>query len=327
VRAALLLLVAVAGPVAVSWAHELRPALLEVSERDAGRYAVVWKVPVVGDRALALEPLFPAQCSSSGSRASEVTTNARVQEWSIDCGSDGLSRGQIVIDGLERTLTDVLLRIDRRGQDPTTALLRSDAPAAMLDRKAGATAMGYLRLGLEHIVFAPEELLFVLALVLIAGRRFAVLVKTIAAFTLGQSVTLALTVLHVVRVTLAPVEAVIALSGMFVAAEIVRARAGRVGLTLRAPWVVALGFGLLHGFGSAGAVAEIGLPTEQIVLALLLFNLGSALGQLGFVTACEVVLRGESRAAPCRAGWAESIAPYAIGTMAAFWLVQRVVTF
>ncbi|MEZ5502279.1 MAG: HupE/UreJ family protein [Halioglobus sp.] len=175
-----------------------------------------------------------------------------------------------------------------------------------------------------------DHLLFILALlILVRGTRR--LVATITAFTVAHSLTLAAATLGFVHVPQSPVEATIALSIMFVACEIVHSRQGRPGLTERWPWLVAFAFGLLHGFGFASALSEVGLPPNAIVLALLFFNLGVEAGQLLFIAAVLVIVglvrRLTRNVALSPPGWAWSVPPYAIGGIAAFWLVQRITAF
>ena len=191
-------------------------------------------------------------------------------------------------------------------------------------------AATYLRLGVEHILFGIDHLLFVLALVILVqgGRR---LVATITAFTLAHSLTLAGATLGLVRIPQRPVEAVIALSIMFVATEVVHGREGRPGLTAERPWVVAFTFGLLHGFGFAGALREVGLPQQAIPVALLFFNVGVELGQLLFIAfvlaVAALVRRIAQRVALPRPAWAWRVPANAIGTVAAYWTIGRVVQF
>jgi hydrogenase/urease accessory protein HupE len=191
---------------------------------------------------------------------------------------------------------------------------------------SAGVARTYLTLGVEHILAGVDHLLFVLALVLIVSNRRRLLV-TITAFTVAHSLTLAAATLGVVRVPQAPVEAVIALSIVFVAAEIIHGIQGQPGLTARAPWVVAFVFGLLHGLGFAGALAEVGLPSRAIPLALLFFNVGVELGQIIFVAAVWAILALVARASVPRHAWVRALPPYAIGAVAMFWVFERVLAF
>ncbi|MDN3512161.1 MAG: HupE/UreJ family protein [Candidatus Jettenia sp.] len=310
-------------------AHEVRPAYLQLTELQSGRYAVLWKVPARGDMVLHLEPELPVQCKMVDVPQREFTTGASVMRWTIDCGPQGLTNGTISIHGLRKTMTDVLVQIERLDGSSQTALLQPGSPSLDLNAEALASipVVGYLKLGVEHILFGIDHLLFILGLILIVGRRWGLLIKTITAFTAAHSITLALAMLNVVRVPQAPVEAVIALSIMFVAAEVLHIRQGRYGLAMRLPWIVAFIFGLLHGFGFAGALSEIGLPQDSVALALLFFNLGVEIGQLLFVITIKLIIKALKQIPVNWPTWTELVPPYMIGGLAAFWTIQRVVSF
>jgi uncharacterized membrane-anchored protein YitT (DUF2179 family) len=194
----------------------------------------------------------------------------------------------------------------------------------------------YLVLGVEHILLGIDHLLFVLGLLFLVGswRR---LVATVTAFTVAHSITLAAATLGWVHVAQAPIEATIALSVMFVAAEILHAAQGKPGLAARAPWVVAFVFGLLHGFGFAGALRGVGLPEKDVPLALLMFNVGVEVGQLLFIAGVVAILSlvtrliRRGRSGEHGPWYTESMirtpVAYVVGSLAAFWVVQRVVAF
>jgi hydrogenase/urease accessory protein HupE len=184
----------------------------------------------------------------------------------------------------------------------------------------------YLKLGVEHILFGIDHLLFVLALLLVTRGTFR-LVKTVTAFTVAHSITLGMATLGFVQMPTKPVEAVIALSIVFVAAQIVRTQQGQEGITARAPWVVAFTFGLLHGFGFAGALSEVGLPPGHIPLALLFFNVGVEVGQLLFVAAAMTFMALLRRVRINVPRWVELAPAYAIGSVAMFWVMQRIAAF
>jgi len=250
-----------------------------------------------------------------------------VERRQLECPA-GLRGQSISIEGLSGTLTDVLARVEHGDGSVQVERLSPDQPGFRVKDSPSwtATAAAYLGMGIKHILLGVDHLLFVLALMLLVrgGRR---LVETITAFTIAHSLTLGAATLGLIRVPQAPVEAVIALSIVFVASEIIHARQGRPGLTLRRPWIVALTFGLLHGFGFAGALTAIGLPAQAVPLALLFFNLGVEVGQLLFVAACLLLARAAGRLWVRAPGWAGQLPAYGIGTMAAFWLVQRVAGF
>jgi hydrogenase/urease accessory protein HupE len=259
--------------------------------------------------------------------ATRTTGDAAIQTWRLRIAAP-LRGQQVRIDGLAGTMTDALVRIEFADGSSWVQRLTPGQPAATIPTRPSALGVAglYLQLGIEHILTGIDHLLFVLALLMIAGPTWR-LVKTITAFTVAHSITLAAATLGFVYVPSRPVEAAIALSIVFVAAEIVHLRHGRVGLAARMPWIVAFTFGLLHGFGFAGALSEVGLPQGHIPVALLFFNIGVEIGQLLFVGAVLTVVAGLRRARVPYPRWAELIPPYAIGIVATFWVIQRVALF
>jgi len=318
------LLVLLAG---VAGAHEVRPGYLQLREVDAGRFDVLWKVPMRGDARLRLAPVFPAGCQPVTPVSTQIVPGSMVERWTEMC-AQGLVGGTITIEGLMATMTDVVVRIELADGSVRTALLKPASPEFTVPETPGTVAIAgsYLRLGIEHILGGIDHLLFVLGLLLIVRGRW-LLAKTITAFTAAHSITLALAVLGVVAVPVAPVEAVIALSILFLASELAKTQIGRSSLTVRYPWVVAFTFGLLHGFGFAGALTEIGLPQSAIPLALFLFNVGVEMGQLAFVAAVLTLGVLVRRAAVPWPQWSLRVPAYAIGSAAAFWTIQRVASF
>ena len=310
-----------------AWAHEMRPGYLEISEVTAATYNVLWKVPMRGDLRLQLDPQLPANCSEVIPPTAHSASGALITRWTIKCES-GLAEERISITGLENTLTDVLARVQHLDGAVQTTRVTPGEPAFTVEASPGKLEMAatYLWLGVEHILLGIDHLLFVFALLIIVDgvRR---LVWTITAFTLAHSITLAAATLGYVHVPQQPVEAIIALSILFLTTEIVHSRRGRPGYVERWPWVVAFIFGLLHGFGFAGALAETGLPEHAIPMALVFFNIGVELGQLAFVA---VVLTSgwlihKMNAFPIRQ--TEMVATYVIGGIAAYWTIERVAGF
>ena len=328
-RAAFALLAAALSATAV--AHEVRPAYLALQETAPGEFAVLFKTPRLGERTLALQPEFGAATQALTPVVTRTTPDALVREWTLAAG--GLRGTTVAIAGLETTMTDALVRIDFLDGTSFAARLTPAAPSAAIPAEQGALEVvrAYTQLGVEHILSGVDHLLFVLALLIVAGGGWRV-VATVTAFTAAHSMTLALATLGVLRVPAGPVEACIALSIAFVAAEIVHGQRGEApGLTARAPWAIAFAFGLLHGLGFAGALAAIGLPQGQVPLALFSFNLGVELGQLAFILAVLALVEAARRlpalAAPRASRWAAALPPYAIGTIAMYWVVQRIATF
>lgn len=322
VTALWLLLIAVPA-----YSHEVRPAYLELRETAAGEVAVLWKTPMRGELRLALEPEFSGRTEHLTSIVTRETGGAAVQTWRLKA-IDPLRGQSIRIDGLSGTMTDALVRAEFVDGTNWTQRLTPAHPSAVIPaRQSGLTVAGiYLKLGVEHILLGVDHLLFVLALLIITNGIWP-LIKTVTAFTVAHSLTLALATLGFVHVPQAPVEAVIALSIVFVAAEIIRTRGGRAGLTARAPWIVAFTFGLLHGFGFAGALSEIGLPQGQIPVSLLFFNLGVEVGQLLFIAAVLSAIALWRRVRLPFPRWAHLVPPYAIGSVAMFWVIQRIAAF
>jgi hydrogenase/urease accessory protein HupE len=322
----LLLLALLVGPLG-SAAHEVRPAYLEMREVHPGEFAVLWKTPMRGELRLALAPELSGRIETLTPVATRESGGAAVQTWRIR-SAEPLRGQSLRIQGLEATMTDALARVEFA--DGTSWLRRftPQAPAATIPAQESgwSVAVEYVKLGVEHILLGVDHLLFVLALLLVTPGTWR-LVKTVTAFTVAHSITLALATLGFVHVPQAPVEAVIALSIAFVAAEILRARDGREGVTARAPWIVAFAFGLLHGFGFAGALAEAGLPEGHIPLALLFFNLGVELGQLLFIAAVLSAIGLIRRVRSRLPRWTGLVPPYAIGSVATFWVIQRVAAF
>ena len=307
-------------------AHELRPAYLDLRQTVRGEYDVLWKTPMRGDTRLDLAPEFSGDTVALTPVTTHVSRGAAVQEWRFRAPA---LRGQrLRIRGLDATLTDALVRIEfSDGTTWTQRLTARTAEATIPARPSQLTVVRlYLELGVTHILTGLDHLLFVLALLLIARDPWR-LVKTVTAFTVAHSVTLGLATLGVVHVPQPPVEAAIALSIVFVAAEIVRSRRGAVGVAMRAPWIVALGFGLLHGLGFAGALADVGLPHGDIPLALLCFNAGVEIGQLVFVAAVLAAIATARRGRWRLPASAELIPAYAIGIVAMFWVIERVAAF
>ena len=325
--ARLLILVTVSLLALPALAHRLSPAYLGLTETSPGVYDVEWKVSIPGGLADVLEPAIPEGCRVDGNVRTYLVSDARLQHGVIACDG-GIAGREVSIDGLRATDTDVLLRIAFADGSSFTHRLVPWAPAVTVPERAGAGAVisTYLVLGVEHILLGIDHLLFVLALLLIV-RGIGRLVATITAFTVAHSITLGAATLGLANVPSAPVEATIALSILFLATELARSRAAPAGapedLTSRFPWLVAFSFGLLHGFGFAGALAEVGLPQHAVPLALLFFNVGVEIGQLVFVAVVLALAWLWRRAdLPVPGAWPRAAA-YAVGTISAFWAIER----
>src|SRR5882757_7139147 len=312
---------------------ELRPGYLEMRQTSPGTYNLLFKIPARGeDLRLAIYVKLPEGTQDVGLPRASFSDGTYVERRTIR--RDGGLAGQAVsIEGLSATSTDVLVRIESLEGAIQTERLSPTRTSFLIQAVPGSgeVAATYLRLGVEHILFGFDHLLFVLALVMLVRdwRRVAI---TVTAFTIAHSITLAAATLGFVNVPGPPVEATIALSIMLVSVEILNARRGKPSLTARLPWLVAFSFGLLHGFGFAGALAEVGLPQHAIPVALLFFNVGVEIGQLIFVAAVLLSLSLVRYAAsqlmqPARVqptiDRLDVTVAFAIGVLAAFWLAGR----
>lgn len=308
-------------------AHQYWPGYLQMRQTDADSFEVMWKVPAQGELRLPLGVHLPSECQATSPRSVSADGRSYVERWTVRCDG-GLEGRTISISGLELVPTDALVRIERSDGSVQVTRLTPAEPAVVAHKAAGwfEVAKTYFALGVEHILLGVDHLLFVLALLLITRGTWR-LVKTVTAFTVAHSITLALATLGFVHVPSAPVEATIALSIVFVAAEILRAQRGFEGITARAPWLVAFIFGLLHGFGFAGALSEIGLPQAHIPLALLFFNVGVEVGQLLFIGAVLASLALLHRIRFTAPRWVQALPAYAIGGIAMFWVFDRVSAF
>lgn len=322
-----LLLIAVTAPAA---ADVFKPAYLELRQTGAETYDVLWKVPALDEATtIGVTPVFPEGTTELTPQQASFAASSATLRWTVHIPG-GIERKAVGFDQLDRTALEVLVRLERA--DGTSQVERVLPSQSEVEFKASPgpfeVIQTYTGLGIEHILLGFDHLCFVLALVLIVqGTRR--LIWTVTAFTLAHSITLALASLDVIRVPGPPVEATIALSIIFVAHEIIQQRRGREGLASRRPWLVAFAFGLLHGLGFAGALAEIGLPANAVPLALLFFNVGVEVGQLLFIAAVLLTMRLLAKLAEGRAEMrhAAVFTAYAIGGIASYWLIERVTSF
>ncbi len=309
----------------VADAHELRPGYLEITEVDPGVAEVTWKLPVVGTAREVPKVMFDADTQELTPPNERLTGDSRVFEWKIE-RTGGLDGATVRIEAPDGRFRDALASIHRLDGRHTTGRITPERPTLVIDPAPGWTRLAatYLMLGIEHILLGFDHLLFVLGLLLIVdGTRM--LVKTITAFTLAHSLSLAIATFRIVEVPEGPLNACIALSILFLGPEIVRKWRGGESFTRRHPWVVAFAFGLLHGIGFASGLAVTGLPHASIPLALLWFNLGVEAGQLAFVF---IVLAMQRSWKSISLRWPLALrrAPgYAIGILGAFWTIDRLV--
>lgn len=311
-------------------ADELRPAVVELTQREGDAWVLEWKLPVAATRAAdalpLAQPVFPESCIAVSEPVQRAASLALLGRLPLQC--EGELSGQSL--GLSQLLgsADAIARFTPTDGPAQTFRLTSATPTALI-RSEPITAQvlwDYFIIGAEHILFGWDHLLFVVALVLLVRAPWPV-VKAATAFTVAHSITLVATSLGYAGLPSRPVEALIALSIVFLAVEValVLRDPERQTFTRRFPWIVAFAFGLFHGFGFAGALADIGLPQGEVVTALLAFNLGVEAGQLLVVAALVLLLILLERALPKAEAPAIRMATYGIGSIGSFWLIERVI--
>jgi hydrogenase/urease accessory protein HupE len=321
----LLLLAAVALMPLASFAHEARPAYLEIKETAPGQFSVLWRTPVLAGMRLPLVLQMPEGVKNVRPPVVDELADSLAERRWIDTGPNGLAGKRVEITGLQLTITDALVRVELLDGRTIQAIARPSQPwVEVAASQSRWEVMGtYIVEGLRHILFGADHLLFVLGLLLIV-RNGWMLVKTVTAFTVAHSITLAVATLGYANAPALPLNAAIALSILFLGPEIVRVWRGETSFTIRHPWVVAFAFGLLHGFGFATAMTGAGLPRQDLPWALLSFNVGVELGQLGFV-ALILAMERSFRVLEVRwPRWVQALPGYTVGTLGAFWAIQRV---
>ncbi len=304
-------------------AHESRPAYLEIDETAPGRYDVIWRTPLYAGMRLPIALRFSEGVSNVTEPAVRELPDSLVERRIIKV-TDSLVGKRIDFVGLQATITDVLVRVRLLDGSESTTVVRPSKAWVEITGSRGllAVASSYALLGIEHILFGVDHLLFVLGLLLIVGSGW-MLFKTITAFTIAHSITLAVATLGYASAPLPPLNAAIALSILFLGPEIVRAWRGQTSLTLRYPWVVAFAFGLLHGFGFASGLQAAGLAQREIAWALLFFNLGIEIGQVSFVFHILAMAWSYRQLEIRWPRWAVALPAYTVGSLGAFWTIQR----
>jgi hypothetical protein len=319
--AALLALLAAASPAA---AHEVRPAFLEIDQTGAATYSVIWKQPTMGDVAIHLVPHLSNGWLERQPSDQYAAAGFLIKTWKISGAGPAPLDGQTVrIEGLEDTITDVFVRVHLRNNQSLDAMVRPEAPSLKIGFVNGSamSMLAFVTLGIQHILTGPDHLLFVLGLLLLVRDRW-MLLKTVSAFTLAHSLTLAAASFGLISLPLPLLNALIALSILFLAPEILRAQQGGTSLTIRHPWIVAFAFGLLHGMGFASGLRSLGLTGTALLAPLVLFNIGVEIGQLAFI-ALVLAMRRSFRLMAIR--WPRPVAltpTYAIGILGAMWTFQ-----
>lgn len=311
-------------------AHEIRPAYLQIDETGPSRYTVIWRLPILSGMRLPVALRFPEGVRDVTAPAERYFPDSLVETRVVETVDGSLAGKRVEFVGLQATITDVLVRVRLLNGSVSTTMIHPAQPWVDVATRAGRLYVvgTFLIHGIEHILFGYDHLLFVLALMLIA-RDWRALLLTVTAFTAAHSITLTLATLGFINVPGPPVEAAIAFSILLLACEIIRIQNGHPSLTAKRPWMVAFAFGLLHGLGFAGALADLALPASDIPLALLFFNVGVEIGQLLFIAALIVAVRLARLARqPAYVGRNALLATtYLIGTMASFWFVERLAAF
>jgi hydrogenase/urease accessory protein HupE len=314
--------------VSTAFAHELQPSSLELRQLTPDRFEVIWRAPIYYKKPHPARLELPESWRTVGTPTVKQLPDSALHRRLVEVPENAIDGAVIRFNGLEATITDVFARFKWLDGTETTAIARPSQPWVEVDAQQGAwqVAWDYTLLGIDHILSGFDHLTFVLALLLIVSGARRLLI-TVTSFTLAHSITLAAATLGVLWVPGPPVEAVIALSILFLASELVKVNRDQFSLTARYPWIVAFVFGLLHGFGFAGALGDIGLPQNEVPLVLLMFNVGVEIGQLlfiAFILAIVVILNKLRREWPA---WARQVPAYGIGGIAAFWLIERVAGF
>jgi len=303
-------------------AHEVRPAYLEIDQSAAGTYRVIWKQPTMGDVAIHLAPRLSNGWLDHAPADQYAAADSLIRIWDIaDAGAAPLAGQTIRIEGLENTITDVYVRIRLLNGPGVDTMLRPESPQLIVAPGTAVSKASFLLLGMQHILTGPDHLLFVLGLLLLVSDGWSLL-KTVSAFTLAHSMTLAAATFGLITPSVPLLNALIALSILFLALEILRARRGRTSLTIRHPWVVAFSFGLLHGMGFASGLNSLGLDRSALLSALILFNVGVEIGQLAFIA----LILGLRRAfLVLEIAWPKPLAlapTYLIGVLGAAWTIR-----
>jgi hypothetical protein len=313
----------------ILWADDFSPALLQITERQGGWVDVLWKKPIKRNSAVVqITPLLPETLAPVGSPVVRQTPVAWVEQRTYRSEGEPLTGATLRIDGLDAVPNDVLIRVELNDGSQFSTILRSGNTSYVIPERAGKlqVAGDYWLMGTIHILEGADHLLFVFALLLIVTGLMS-LFKAVTAFTVAHSITLALATFGMIQLPPAPTEAIIALSIVFLAGEIIHKRQGRMGVTERWPWLIAFIFGLFHGLGFAGALAEIGLPQHEIPLALLMFNVGVETGQLLFIAVVLSLIALLKRLPLSTPQGAWQVVPYSIGGLAAYWTIDRVLSF
>ena len=312
----------------ITWAHEIRPGYLEIKEDADHSLQITWKQPTTGEYSIPLHPVISGGWMIDSLASISYAESYLIKRWQIPANHASLDKQTITIAGLEKTITDVLVYVSLLNDVSFTYLIKPLRPFVKLNlsKPQPPPVWQYIQLGIYHIWSGFDHLLFVLGLLFLVKKRSR-LIWTITAFTVAHSITLALATLHIINVSASFTEAAIALSIAFLAVELLRHYRGINGFAYYYPWLVSFLFGLLHGLGFASALQDVGLPKNNIPLALFLFNAGVEAGQLTFVFVMLLLIAGIRRLRFQLPQWSYKLPAYLIGTMAMYWFIERVLIF
>jgi hypothetical protein len=309
----------------VAHAHRFAPSLLKVNEIADQQYNMVWKTPAQGTSSVPLRPVWPDSCEVKNASPPQMEGTGKVSSWQLHCrglGEDGLVGETLGVAGLGANQASAMVMVSLLDGRQYQQVLNAEQPEFVvpLESSAGDVMSDYSLLGIEHIWGGIDHLLFVFGLLLLVGGGTRLL-WTITAFTVGHSITLALVTLGYFDYPVALVEFTIALSIFVLAVELTRVK--KHDMLWRNPWWLAAGFGLLHGMGFAGALAETGLPQDNLPLALLFFNVGIEIGQIAFILVVVALWMLVRRPL---APWQDRLLPipvYILGALSAMWCIER----
>ena len=298
-------------------AHEVRPAYLSITEDSTAEVTVILKQPILDGKRLRIKPIFPEICTKSNSKKS-IENSTIIEKLNLKCE---LFKGEILISGLEQTMTDVIIKIDYQSGKRNTSLVKPNDPKFILGAKTSTIGNNYLSIGIDHILKGWDHLLFIIGLVLLINRKQILGVAT--AFTVAHSLTLGLAAFSIINLPSQPVEILIAMSIVLLGIEIMRKKSGATSISSKHPYYIALLIGLIHGCGFAGALADIGLPKGMELFSLLLFNLGVELGQFAVIGLAILALTILTRVSVDLRKMTEVILTYGISSIGMFWIIER----
>lgn len=304
-------------------AHPLAPSVLSFEQQAEGAVTMRWRAPVKRPTGQSLRPQIPPSCKQLGPPELHKTEDetAVLETIELRCEPPDMLGAVVRVDGFEDSSVNVVVRLVRADGSVHHAILDTGTPALTIaaQEDESHSFFEYLMLGVGHLLTGWDHLTFVLGLLILFGwhRR---LIAAVTAFTVGHSLTLALSVLGIVSLPMMLVEALIALTIVVLALEI---QSGRRGPVWKHPWTLPGALGLLHGLGFASVLFDAGLPSDEIPLALLGFNLGLELGQLGVIAVAWLSFAALRSALPTSWQSSRTIPAYIIGSLAAFWVIER----